>query len=376
MTIEIHAKINYVLEEKALLESIARPDGYPAHLLYCMHNIEKNIRSEALNHRFAIVSRILKAGAKALKKDMDTVNKYFKCFSQYDLCLADAVLLLGPWDQIGHASEVPAYLSHWKFQERCRRFLSIFEAFNPDTAQNETQNIFTLEQVSRCLDQSVLLPEEKWQFLSAFINWESHLKPLLQLFEKAEAVLNKAKNEWQPLIADFYKYWHQQAAQRDVIGDIKETFHIDLLAQEKQLPIRISPLLIRMNTISISLSNELWERTGYDLYCIGILYGEDVYLDFALPKDSDTQMQNTLRILKLLSDKSKLEILLSIKKSPAYGAELARKMNLTTATISYHINALVQEHLIKLERINNRIYYSINPQALQALVDYIKKELL
>ena len=42
MTIEIHAKINYVLEEKALLESIVRPDGHPVRLLECMNNIEKN----------------------------------------------------------------------------------------------------------------------------------------------------------------------------------------------------------------------------------------------------------------------------------------------------------------------------------------------
>ena len=88
------------------------------------------------------------------------------------------------------------------------------------------------------------------------------------------------------------------------------------------------------------------------------------------------RQHNALSLLKLLSDKSKLEILLSIKKSPAYGAELARKMNLNTATISYHINAMVQEHLIELERINNRIYYSIHPETLQNLLDYIKKELL
>ena len=376
MTIEIHAKINYVLEEKALLESIVRPDGHPVRLLECMNNIEKNIRSEALNHRFSVVNGILKAGAKALKKDMPAVNEYFKCFSNYDLCLADAVLLLGPWDQLEHASEVPAYISHFDSQERCRRFLSILETFNPDLSQNEPKNKFTLERVSHYLDQTMLLPEEKWQLLSVFINWESHPKPLLGLLEKAETVLDQTKPDWQPLITDFYRYWNRQIAQRDVIMDIKETFHIDLFAHEEQMPVHIAPLLLRMNTISFSLSNGLCEAAGYDLYYIGILYGEDIYLDFAVPKDRDTQMHNALSLLKLLSDKSKLEILLSIKKSPAYGAELARKMNLTTATISYHINAMVQEHLIELERINNRIYYSIHPETLQNLLDYIKKELL
>ena len=50
--------------------------------------------------------------------------------------------------------------------------------------------------------------------------------------------------------------------------------------------------------------------------------------------------------LKLLGDKSKFEILRTVKDEGAYGAQLAKQMGLTTATISHHVNALLNRRLV------------------------------
>ena len=44
--------------------------------------------------------------------------------------------------------------------------------------------------------------------------------------------------------------------------------------------------------------------------------------------------------LKMLSDPTKLAILAILKKEPTYQSDLAKRLSLTTATISHHMNQL------------------------------------
>ncbi|QAA33286.1 hypothetical protein C1I91_17445 [Clostridium manihotivorum] len=74
-------------------------------------------------------------------------------------------------------------------------------------------------------------------------------------------------------------------------------------------------------------------------------------------KDSKNKVQNILRIL---SDKSKLEILQLLKQKEYYGIEIAEKLNLTTATVSYHMNNLLLYGFIYVEKVENRVYYRLN----------------
>ena len=377
MQIEVISKINYIKEEFALLSSLARSDGYPEGLLRFRKNIESKGQPESLIHRLEVVGNILEEGARAFKKDMDAVNEYFKCSSESAMCLAAAIILPSPWDFDVRAHRLPDYVRSQSFEDRCRRFICTCSGTFDTDAPAQKGGSEGLWQVSQWLEQSPLLPEEKWKLFSGFTNFESHLEPLTRLMKKAEAVLEKTKAQWEPLIDSFYKYWSRQCAQRDVIGDIKSIFHIDLKSGEQPHPLCLSPLLITMNTLSFTVDDE-WSHNGWEMYALGLIYSEDVYLDyqFHTPGDDELLLNTAVRQLKLLSDKSKLEILRSIREKPAYGAQLARQMNLTTATISYHLNALIQEQLVNLERDNHRIYYSINQKTIQELVDYLNKELL
>ena len=70
---------------------------------------------------------------------------------------------------------------------------------------------------------------------------------------------------------------------------------------------------------------------------------------------------------KALSDKSKMEILLSLREKPKYSLELAEAMSLSPSTTSHHMNLLVLSGLVTTEKHGGKSYYHINEEGIQKL---------
>ncbi len=68
---------------------------------------------------------------------------------------------------------------------------------------------------------------------------------------------------------------------------------------------------------------------------------------------------------KTLSDPTKHSILRLLKGGKLYAAQIAQQLNLTSATISHHMSALVAQHLVSLSKDGNRIYYERNEDVLR-----------
>ena len=73
---------------------------------------------------------------------------------------------------------------------------------------------------------------------------------------------------------------------------------------------------------------------------------------------------------------SPFEILSATMDKPAYGAQLASMLGLTTATISHHTSALLDQNLLTLDKVDTKVYYRANPDMIRALINFVKKELL
>lgn len=77
-------------------------------------------------------------------------------------------------------------------------------------------------------------------------------------------------------------------------------------------------------------------------------------------------------IFKTLSDPNRIAILKLLSERSWYGQEIAEKLNITPATISYHISFLQKSGFISFKRIDNRSYYCINKDNLtKSLEDFI-----
>ena len=103
------------------------------------------------------------------------------------------------------------------------------------------------------------------------------------------------------------------------------------------------------------------------------------FLSFAL-KDliNQNEMEDSkiLSTLKTISDPTRAKILKLIKDHPTYANDLAKVIELTPATVNHHLNMLVQNKLIKItinQEDKKKIYYQLNKQGIEDLLDSIKK---
>ena len=105
------------------------------------------------------------------------------------------------------------------------------------------------------------------------------------------------------------------------------------------------------------------------LYC-----GQMIEHRFEKRKEIDTYKA----LFKALSDNKRIEILKMASKRPWYNKELADYFNLTPATLSYHLNLLLDLEILNFEPsiINNRYYYTTNKKKLSDLFDIALEDLL
>lgn len=96
-----------------------------------------------------------------------------------------------------------------------------------------------------------------------------------------------------------------------------------------------------------------------------MIYGQTIEHRFESNKRRDTYKS----LFKALSDETRLSILYLTAKRPWYNKELADHFELSTATLSYHLNLLLELGILNFEPsiINNRYYYTANLEELREL---------
>lgn len=68
--------------------------------------------------------------------------------------------------------------------------------------------------------------------------------------------------------------------------------------------------------------------------------------------------------MRLLSDRSKFDILKLLAGRRYYSGELAKELNLTTSTIAYHMQALLNARFVTVDKRSYRTYYELNKDAI------------
>lgn len=93
----------------------------------------------------------------------------------------------------------------------------------------------------------------------------------------------------------------------------------------------------------------------YDEQSLLILYDIDLIKDY-----TNLQIEKSSEFLKAISDVSKLNILSLLRYNRLCSSELSNILNLTTATISRHIDSLMKFNLIEESKERNTKFYQLN----------------
>ena len=81
-------------------------------------------------------------------------------------------------------------------------------------------------------------------------------------------------------------------------------------------------------------------------------------------------------VFKVLSDAQRREILEMLKEGDLSAGEIAEKLEITPAALSYHLKLLKEAELVKEYRKGNFIYYELNTSVFFHLLSYKNKHLI
>lgn len=80
-----------------------------------------------------------------------------------------------------------------------------------------------------------------------------------------------------------------------------------------------------------------------------------------------------MNIFKVLSDKQRRDILVMLKDGRMSAGEIAERLNVTPAALSYHLRLLKGADLVMEYKSKNYIYYEINTSVFDELILWVKQ---
>lgn len=171
---------------------------------------------------------------------------------------------------------------------------------------------------------------------------------------------------------------------------------IDIIkSQEKNYELQVQSALDRLKSVQpLDLAQEIMGKKfarisnyskyyfipSYFLYPHNIrVFNDDILVQIFSYGHDESFLENKLEeissCLQVVSDKTRLKILRLLISGKSYGKVIASRLNLTTATISHHLDILKEAGLVTEERTENVKYFIYNEgrveEIMQALQDYL-----
>lgn len=292
----------------------------------------------------------------------DRMAFFFESRGQESWCCAK--LLLDEYPRTAAASADIHRQSPASQGERQRKYAeSLFRLILGDAESHECQSIHTDADLTNMIDGLELDVREKWTLHLLYQNFDMYRQELQSILEHAMALYQEKLPLLEPLLERFAARY-LKVVQTEPLEYINNRFQIKLMNDKE---IRLVPQIMGFNMVTLHPQNENSIETLY----IGILF--EALQEAVSRVISDDKICKTL---KMLSDTSKFAILKSIYHEPAYGSELADRLNLTTATISHHMNTLIHQGFVMMEKRANRIYYRMNRTAVESYLEQLRSSLL
>lgn len=366
-------RIDYVAEAYALLLHLGTGKKYQQ----LKEELKKKYQfsNEVSERKFKILLEIEKQAEKKFAGQMDLVRYYFENSVENRSSVARLVILWDEYENVYYEtlSDMKKNIDGMKKEDFCKRFGEVLQSYCEiirDTSQHE---IMTKPmQIIRYLMQMDITDAEKMKIQKAFLDREKHEREVLALMEQAIEVLKKNEEELLELTDWFRKYWTNIFEHQDFFSYFSEKMAVSFEENPEGFVVR--PMLISVNQMGLFAETEDLKKPYYCM--LGIMFDDD----FTIARKTDSKGNGfepyMLQVMKVLSDKSKFEILAYIKDKKAYGSELAKHLDLTTATISHHMNALVNTGLVKMEKEDAKVYYTTNKEALEEVLNYCKMRLV
>lgn len=213
----------------------------------------------------------------------------------------------------------------------------------------------TLDSIIEFLEKSGLETNSKWKMLRIMRQPTKYITQLIDIINSNMDAYHKATDDVRKPLE---KLLNQYNVSVNNCGDKK--FY--------ELKTEISQSSTVYPTLIFPVSQMLFEKSCY----YGLLSEKVIKNGKARPNSKESLLLK----LKALSDSSKLEIIASLKVSPKYNLEIAQQLELTAATMSHHMNVLLNCGFVGIEKKDGKVYYHLEKENLKDLIKELQETLL
>lgn len=369
-------KVEYLAEAMRLLEHIGTGKHYEEVKKELVRKY--NVNTAAFEEKFRVLLEVEADAVKALRGKEEQVKEYFGNSGESEQSRSFASMAL-----LWNGDEPPMYesvdalkknLDTLSGEAYCKRYAEELYCYEAGVQEDFDESAYAtpLDVIHFLMDMDIE-EKEKWRLQTIFLKPQPHREKIFALLETVSMVLYKHAESLNTLATDFAVYWERTLKDSNIAEFISERLGFEL--EESPLGMGMRPSIFMPSTISVfvRVEDDGLFSTPY-IYTVGVLFDDDFHIGVS-GEDMKEKQEHNLKILKMLSDSSKFEILTYIKDKSAYGSELAKHLGLTTATVSHHMSALLSVGLVSMETKESRVYYSGNTKAITETLEYCQRML-
>ena len=331
--------------------------------------IQYGLSPELLEEPFRVSAELIYEVKQRLQTKMPLVKEYFSRYNEKGQISKGAVTLLSQYNDYAK----PLYKHRESALEmseerRCYQFCQLIGDDLDMAFSMNREDYRTLGDLQQCLDKSDYTPEQKAQVQWVFTHPKEAWEEAEPLVRTAMEVLEEKAALWRPLVKEFCDYYREKLAEQSLEEYIMSELGFDLGENPKGRV--LMPDVVACNGVGFGMGSLQTEENGEllpDVFCIGIAV-KRIGLNIFRNNPVD-QKKRLAALLKVLGDERRLEILALLKERRLSGSELAKELNLTTATVSEHVNALMNYGLITINKEMDRLYYEIDENAIRMILE-------
>lgn len=323
-----------------------------------------NLEHDILEDSFAEIIELGEYIYNNLQIPKERLNFFFGEQGQ-QWCNAHLLLM----ESLHHAADDSTEQLRYKFtnlpqEELLMQYVEfLLNTFSDISISSSPQRLNSELQLIQVIDELEVESQKKWQLILLYQNYHTYMDELITILDQAVTLFKQKSLLIQPLLTKFHDTY-SNLLQHDPVNYVYEHFRIRLTDNKD---ITFTPYLFGSNAVVYFDSDKTLTEKIY----IGVLFET-----LSTIVDQNISDEKICKTLKILSDNSKYEILKSIRNKPAYGQELAEQLNLSTATISHHMSALISSGLIQLEKQTNRVYYRMDKERVLRFIEQLKSSLI
>lgn len=220
---------------------------------------------------------------------------------------------------------------------------------NPDTHVKDQPVLTDDASIISFLEALSLKNNEKWFFMELLRTPDRYLNSLLDMIEANIPAYEKA---------------------RAAVAKPLEKLLKNMLPREDSILQKIAGAWGYSQELYPTLAIPLLEIISYSNSYQGL------FCQYLEPHLSGTSQEALLRQMKALADRSKLDILLELKKSHRYNLELAETLGLSPSTTSHHMTVLLTCGFVSVEKKDGKVYYCLQKEAISQFLSDMEQLLL